>query len=118
MSYKPAGILKYVEDLIRGLNAGIGRKDFFEVTSNNILIHSYLKIINDESWSEEWVGKILGCFEETDGRWPPARRAYAPEGRSLRWDEGRINQRSAVGSQKSEVLRQTVDGRSQKADDG
>jgi len=30
---QPAGILKYVEDLIRGLNADIGRKDFFETTS-------------------------------------------------------------------------------------
>jgi hypothetical protein len=29
-----AGILKYVEDLIRGLNADIGRKDFFEMTSS------------------------------------------------------------------------------------
>jgi hypothetical protein len=28
----PAGILKYVEDLRRGLNADIGRKDFFEMT--------------------------------------------------------------------------------------
>jgi hypothetical protein len=27
---QPAGILKYVEDLRRGLNADIGRKDFFE----------------------------------------------------------------------------------------
>ena len=26
---QPAGILKYVEDLRRGLNADIGRKDFF-----------------------------------------------------------------------------------------
>jgi hypothetical protein len=30
---QPAGILKYVEDLIRGLNADIGRKDFFEMAS-------------------------------------------------------------------------------------
>ena len=30
---QPAGILKYVEDLIRGLNADIRRKDFFEMTS-------------------------------------------------------------------------------------
>jgi hypothetical protein len=29
-----AGIRQYVEDLIRGLNADIGRKDFFEVASN------------------------------------------------------------------------------------
>jgi hypothetical protein len=28
-------ILKYVEDLIRGLNADIGRKDFFETASKN-----------------------------------------------------------------------------------
>ncbi len=28
-----AGILKYVEDLRRGLNADIGRKDFFEMAS-------------------------------------------------------------------------------------
>ena len=28
---QPTGILKYVEDLIRGLNAGIGRKDFFKM---------------------------------------------------------------------------------------
>jgi hypothetical protein len=31
---QPAGILKYVEDLIRGLNADIGRKDFFEMASS------------------------------------------------------------------------------------
>ncbi|MEJ2656823.1 MAG: hypothetical protein P8012_06455 [Desulfobacterales bacterium] len=29
-----AGILKYVEDLRRGLNADIGRKDFFEMASS------------------------------------------------------------------------------------
>jgi len=29
---QPAGILRYVEDLRRGLNADIGRKDFFEMT--------------------------------------------------------------------------------------
>jgi hypothetical protein len=29
-----AGILKYVEDLIRGLNTDIGRKDFFEMLLN------------------------------------------------------------------------------------
>jgi hypothetical protein len=28
------GILKYVEDLIRGLNTDIGRKDFFEMLLN------------------------------------------------------------------------------------
>jgi hypothetical protein len=28
---QPAGMLKYVEDLIRGLNADIGRKDPFEI---------------------------------------------------------------------------------------
>jgi hypothetical protein len=28
---QPAGILKYVEDLRGGLNADIGRKDFFEM---------------------------------------------------------------------------------------
>jgi hypothetical protein len=28
---QPAGILKYVEDLRRGLNADIGRKDFFDL---------------------------------------------------------------------------------------
>ena len=31
---QPTGILKYVEDLIRGLNADIGRKDFFEMASH------------------------------------------------------------------------------------
>jgi hypothetical protein len=30
-----AGILKYVEDLSRGLNADIGRKDFFEMASSD-----------------------------------------------------------------------------------
>jgi len=30
---QPAGILKYVEDLRRGLNADIGRKDIFEMAS-------------------------------------------------------------------------------------
>jgi hypothetical protein len=30
---QPASILKYVEDLRRGLNADIGRKDFFEIAS-------------------------------------------------------------------------------------
>jgi hypothetical protein len=33
---QPAGILKYVEDLIRGLNADIGRKDHFEMASNHL----------------------------------------------------------------------------------
>ena len=32
---QPAGILKYVEDLRRGLNADIGRKDFFEMASRS-----------------------------------------------------------------------------------
>jgi hypothetical protein len=32
---QPAGILKYVEDLRRGLNADIGRKDFFEMNSSD-----------------------------------------------------------------------------------
>jgi hypothetical protein len=32
---QPAGILKYVEDLIRGLNADIGRKDCFELASKS-----------------------------------------------------------------------------------
>jgi hypothetical protein len=31
---QPAGILKYVEDLRRGLNTDIGRKGFFEMASN------------------------------------------------------------------------------------
>jgi hypothetical protein len=31
--YQPSGILKYVENLSRGLNADIGRKDFFEMAS-------------------------------------------------------------------------------------
>jgi hypothetical protein len=30
----PQAYFKYVEGLIRGLNADIGRKDFFEMTSN------------------------------------------------------------------------------------
>ena len=30
---QPAGILKYVEDLMQGLNADVGRKDFFEMAS-------------------------------------------------------------------------------------
>ncbi|MGA7144951.1 MAG: hypothetical protein WBY47_10645, partial [Desulfobacterales bacterium] len=34
---QPTGILKYVEDLIRGLNADIGRKDFFEMASKILL---------------------------------------------------------------------------------
>jgi hypothetical protein len=34
---QPGGIFKYVEDLRRGLNADIGRKDFFEMTSNVII---------------------------------------------------------------------------------
>jgi len=35
---QPTGILKYVEDLIRGLNADIGRKDFFEMISSAPLL--------------------------------------------------------------------------------
>ncbi len=31
---QPADILKYVEDLRRGLNANIGQKDFFEMPSD------------------------------------------------------------------------------------
>jgi tetratricopeptide (TPR) repeat protein len=34
---QPAGILKYVEDLRRGLNTDIGRKDFFEKASRILL---------------------------------------------------------------------------------
>jgi len=34
---QPTGILKYVEDLIRRLNADIGRKDFFEMASKILL---------------------------------------------------------------------------------
>jgi hypothetical protein len=33
---QPTDILRYVEDLRRGLNADIGRKDFFEMASNII----------------------------------------------------------------------------------
>jgi hypothetical protein len=33
---QPAGILQYVEDLRRGINADIGQKDFFEMASNAI----------------------------------------------------------------------------------
>jgi hypothetical protein len=39
---QPAGILKYVEDLRRGLNADIGRKDFFEMASNQWLTETLL----------------------------------------------------------------------------
>ena len=35
--FQPAGILKYVEDLKRGLNAEIGPKNFFEMASKYIL---------------------------------------------------------------------------------
>jgi hypothetical protein len=31
---QPAGVLRYVEDLRRGLNADIARKDFFEMASS------------------------------------------------------------------------------------
>jgi hypothetical protein len=42
---QPAGILKYVEDLIRGLNADIGRKDFFEMASIKISPYrAFLKV--------------------------------------------------------------------------
>ena len=34
---QPAGILKYVEDLRRKLNADIGRKDFVEMASTYLL---------------------------------------------------------------------------------
>jgi aminopeptidase N len=34
--FQPAGILKYVEDLKRGPNTEIGKKDFFEIASNFI----------------------------------------------------------------------------------
>ena len=33
--HQPAGILVYFEDLMRGFNADMGRKDFFEIGSNN-----------------------------------------------------------------------------------
>jgi hypothetical protein len=33
---QPTGILRYVEDLRRGLNADIRLKDFFEMASNNV----------------------------------------------------------------------------------
>ncbi len=35
---QPAGIRRYVEDLRRGLNADIGRKDFFEMVSSSHLM--------------------------------------------------------------------------------
>jgi hypothetical protein len=38
-----ADILKYVEDLRRGLNADIGRKDFFEMASNILWIRAILR---------------------------------------------------------------------------
>jgi hypothetical protein len=34
--FKPAGILKYVEDLKEGSNAEVGPKDYFEIASNNL----------------------------------------------------------------------------------
>ena len=37
--YQSAGILKYVEDLRRGHNADIGRKNFFEIASIYRLQH-------------------------------------------------------------------------------
>jgi hypothetical protein len=33
---QPAGVLKHVEDLRRGLNEAIGRKDFFEIASKEM----------------------------------------------------------------------------------
>jgi hypothetical protein len=38
---QPAGILWYVEDLRRGLNADIGRKDFFEMAYRSRMIGYY-----------------------------------------------------------------------------
>jgi hypothetical protein len=32
--HQPAGILEYFEDLMRGFNADMGQKDFFEIGSN------------------------------------------------------------------------------------
>ncbi len=63
---QPAGILKYVEDLRRGLNADIGQKDFFEMASNAI---SGLERV----WSDHGGGfrKILRvCFLRRSDRNP------------------------------------------------
>jgi hypothetical protein len=50
---QPAGTLKYVEDLRRGLNADIGRKDFFEMTSKFIVLICFL-----------WVAfAVTGCSD-------------------------------------------------------
>jgi len=34
--FQPAGILKYSEELKRGLNTEVGAKDIFEIASNNL----------------------------------------------------------------------------------
>jgi rSAM/selenodomain-associated transferase 2/rSAM/selenodomain-associated transferase 1 len=45
--FQPAGILKYVEELKRGPNTEIGKKDFFEIASNPNRISIIIPAINE-----------------------------------------------------------------------
>jgi hypothetical protein len=36
--HQPAGILEYFEDLMRGFNADMGQKDFFEIGSSKVIL--------------------------------------------------------------------------------
>ncbi len=63
---QPAGILKYVEDLRRGLNADIGRKDFFEMTSNKSTAfgkHQSTTITTRHSFNRLRLSEVLLSFE-------------------------------------------------------
>ena len=50
---QPAGILKYVEDLRRGFNADIERKNFFEMASSTLL-----SVVHTPHWL--WITALVG----------------------------------------------------------
>jgi len=63
--FQPAGILKYVEDLKRGSNAGFGPKDIFEITS--IFPGRYTMSKHSHSFTDEYDGFVgFGFNRETD----------------------------------------------------
>ena len=60
------------------------------------------------------IRMAVGTEREPDGRWPPAHRAYAPEGRPLRSDDGRWT-REDRRSEGEQIRRLRPEIRSQKS---
>ena len=65
-------ILKYVDDLIRGLNADIGRKDFFEMTS---IKDAPMKEDKDNKENQE--AQSTGLSQKRDAVYKPLDMAMA-----------------------------------------